>query len=308
MRRYAAFLRPKLFFQPLHIWRKMRRAIRADRGIRLAWGLPVEVNISSGIGYQIWHSGVHDRVVPETIGRLLDPGEHAIDIGANIGQNASMMALATGRSGRVTAFEPGPEAWNLLTRNLKTWAEYDLAPIVAVEKGISSRRGPGRLHSVRDIGGFTLEDCTAADRKPHPPESAETVVELTTLDAFVPEAEEIALVKIDVEGHELAVLEGAEKLLAAHRVRDLLFEDFQPQPSPVTRFLWSAGYTVFYLHPGWRKPKAVRIEEAGKWLVRRNSEPNFLATFNPRRAELRFQAGGWMILRMQAPHSRQSKS
>ena len=81
------------------------------------------------IGIDIINIGTHDRVVPEAIWRLLDSGEQAIDIGANIGQNASIMALKSGPQGHVTAFEPGPEAFRLLSKNVASWQRYQLAPI-----------------------------------------------------------------------------------------------------------------------------------------------------------------------------------
>src|SRR5258708_3175620 len=55
--------------------------------------LPVEFDRRSPVGVDILNLGVYDRVVPEAIYRLSDAGEIALDIGANIRQNASMMAL-----------------------------------------------------------------------------------------------------------------------------------------------------------------------------------------------------------------------
>jgi FkbM family methyltransferase len=294
--------RPEYFFRPSQAWRRLRRdSLFARNEVRLAWGLPVEVYLASHIGHDIWNYGTHDRIVPEAICRLIDPGEQAIDIGANLGQNASMMALAAGRFGRVTAFEPGALAWSILTRNVEKWKDYNLAAIVPVRKGVSSRSGTALLRATEDLGGFTLEDAPPGVLVQGGP-AAE--IELTTLDAFLPEGEKAGLMKIDVEGHELAVLQGAGQVLANQRVRDIVFEDFQPQPSPVTRLLRGAGYSVFYLYPGWFSPKLVGVEESGPLLRQAHSEPNFLATANPQRALARFQPAGWKSLRIQARHIR----
>jgi FkbM family methyltransferase len=293
--------RPEYFLRPSQIWRRMRRAsLSARNEVRLAWGLPVEVHLESHIGEDILNHGIHDRIVPEAICRLLDSGEQAIDVGANVGQNTSMMALAVGQLGRVTAFEPGALAWSILTRNVERWSGYDLAPIDLVRKGVSSRSGTGLLHAANDLGGFTLEDAPPGDGRVLVEGTLGADIELTTLDAFLPEGRKAALMKIDVEGHELAVLEGARQILGEKCIRDIVFEDFQPQPSPVTLLLESAGYTVLYLYSGWRKPWLVTIEECETWERRAHSEPNFLATTDPERAHARFKEAGWKSLRVRA--------
>lgn len=52
----------------------------------------MELDLVSPAGLDFWNVGVYDRIVPEAILRLLDRGETAIDIGANVGQDTSMMA------------------------------------------------------------------------------------------------------------------------------------------------------------------------------------------------------------------------
>src|ERR1035438_5284679 len=114
IRLFEAIRRPEYLFNPRQIWRRLRRhSLCARNAIQLAWGLPVEVDPSSCVGLDVINIGLHDRVVTEAICRLLDPHEVAFDVGANIGQNVSMMALVLGPRGRVVAFEPGPTAWGL---------------------------------------------------------------------------------------------------------------------------------------------------------------------------------------------------
>jgi len=127
---FRALRRPEYYFRPSLLWRRIRRdSLCARNAVQLAWGLPIEVDAKAWIGIDIIKIGTHDRVVPEAIWRLLDSGEQAIDIGANIGQNASIMALKSGPQGHVTAFEPGPEAFRLLSKNVASWQRYQLAPI-----------------------------------------------------------------------------------------------------------------------------------------------------------------------------------
>jgi FkbM family methyltransferase len=293
--------RAEYFWRPSQTWRRFRRkSLLARNEVKLAWGLPVAIDPSGYVGVDILNLGVYDRVVPEAICRLLDPGDLAFDVGANIGQNVSIMALVLGEQGRAIAFEPGQESWRLLTENVAAWEQYQLSPITVVRQAVSSRRGTGWLFESVDLGSFTLEKN--AHGAPHV--AAKTgsgiSVDLTTLDEFTPPGTSIGLIKIDVEGHELSVLEGAARLLHEQCVRDIIFEDFQPQPSPVTMRLQAAGYIVFSLFTAWRKPALLSFEQLAARQSEEFPQVNFLATCEPARARKRFEGAGWKCLRLRA--------
>ena len=295
LRPLQAMLRPEYLLHPSQVWRRLRRHSLCSRNaVRLAWELPVEIDPSSWVGIDVINIGVHDRVVAEAICRLLDSGEDAFDIGANIGQNSSIMALVAGPRGHVVAFEPSPVAWGLLTRNVESWAAYDLAPFTLVRKGVSSKIGEGLLHESLDLGGFSLEDQPPGPPRAAPEGARGISIELTTLDAFAPQPQRIGLIKIDVEGHELAVLRGATRIIGKGLARDIVFEDYLPQPSPVTAHLRAAGYEVFGLFEAWHKPVLLPLG------VLKPSLTNFLATREPDRARARFRSAGWKCLRLRA--------
>jgi FkbM family methyltransferase len=305
VRLWEAIRRPEYLYHPWQIWRRLRRRSLCTRNaVQLAWGLPVELDPKSHVGLDIVNIGVSDKVVAEAICRLSDPEEVAFDIGANIGQNASIMALMVGPRGRVVAFEPGPTAWGMLARNVESWAAYALAPITVVRKGLSSRIGDGLLRESLDLGGFSLEDDAPSEVMIAPEHSRGIKVELTTLDDFFSQSTKIGLIKIDVEGHELAVLEGSTRILGQGLARDIVFEDFCPQPSPVTLFLQAAGYEVLALLPTWRKPMLLTLEQLSKWRRPDYDPPNFLATLDTDRARARFDSPGWKCLRIRAKRKR----
>jgi len=298
MRIFRIFQRPEYFFRPVQIWRRLlRNTLRKRNRIQLAWGLPVELELTAYVGEDIANVGVFDRIVPEAILRLLDRGETAIDIGANIGQNLSIMALAAGPAGMTIGFEPGPESWRLLTTNVERWKDYDLSPITLVRKGASDRAGTAFLHPANDLGGFSLESEPPGPVRPRREGATGVDIEVTTLDEFLPEGTKIGLLKIDVEGHEFQVLKGATRLLEQGRIRDIIFEDYFPQPSPVVLYLQAAGYTVFRLFSAWLGP--VLFEGLG-YPERSAEAPNFLATRDPERARARFRGRGWKCLRVRA--------
>ena len=80
------------------------------------------------------------------------------------------------------------------------------------------------------------------------------------LDALVSETR-IDVMKVDVEGHELAVLKGASALLDRRAIRNIVFEEHGGAKSPVCLYLLSKGYKLFSL--GWRTfgPACGPIEE-----------------------------------------------
>jgi len=263
----------------------------------LAWGLPIRIDPSSLMGIDIVNLGLYDRIVPETICRLLDEGEWALDVGANIGQNASIMALVAGPRGHVIAFEPHPAVWQTLQRNVASWRPYDMAPIDTIQKGLSSSVGNASL--------FEGEEFLSGNQGSASLEAPATVVraheiELTTLDVFLPPDTRIGLAKLDVERHEHAVLLGAELLLKARRLRDLIFEDHHRQPSRVTQLLEAAGYSVFTLHARWHKPCATPYRDVLQHVSKGIGSVNYLATLDVDRVRARFRPAGWQCLNVRA--------
>src|SRR5262249_28289212 len=101
-------------------------------------------------------------------------------------------------------------------------------------------------------------------------------VELVRLDAVVGEDASVGVLKLDVEGHESAVLDGAASLFDRGAIRDVVFEAHDGYPSPVTEKLASAGFTILLPRPRiWGVqlvPIGSRSIDAG-W-----DTPNLLAT------------------------------
>lgn len=88
-------------------------------------------------------------------------------------------------------------------------------------------------------------------------ETRDVTVRLTPIDALgLPP---VGVVKIDVEGHELAVLRGAHRLLASHRPAVIVESEERHHAGgveQVRRFLADLGYKGYYLHRGATHPIA----------------------------------------------------
>ncbi len=139
------------------------------------------------------------------------PGETAVDVGANKGSFLPSLSRAAG-SGRVVAFEPQPALAEYLRRACRA---ARLTNVVVEAAGVSDRAGSLTLH-VPGTGapspGASFEPRVAALSP-----GRDLPVPVVTLDEyFRSEAPRIAAIKVDVEGHELAVLRGAQAVLDRH--------------------------------------------------------------------------------------------
>jgi FkbM family methyltransferase len=255
--------------------------------VALPWNQTIEV-FPDGLGRNVIATGVFDPIVTETIYRLLDRGGVAIDVGANVGYFTNLMAARLGPAGSVLAFEPQPEVFRLLQRNVAQWdADAALAAIAAHPVAISDEPGTGRLAAnttPRHMGLAGLRDPAEAGTPEDLP------VDRAPLDALLQGAQ-VQLIKIDVEGHEHAVLEGAEGLLNERRIRDIVFEDHEAYPTPAMCLLEHQGMTVFTLD---RSIAGLRIHP-----VQQGPAPsvwpgrNYLATLAAERALERLAPKGW---------------
>jgi FkbM family methyltransferase len=148
-----------------------------------------------------WYFGLYEQAEMGFALHLLRPGDLFVDVGANIG---SFTVLAAGAVGaRTLSAEPLPRTFRDLQDNIVLNGIAALASAHRV--GISDKAGTLRFRS--DLDGQLAHVMAEGETG----ESEE--VPVTTLDAFC-EGEAPRLLKIDVEGHELAVLKGGGRVLA----------------------------------------------------------------------------------------------
>ena len=291
------FNKPYYFFRPRQLLTRVSRLL----GIGptdpeqvtsiLPWGLPLTYWPSDIMGSEIARTGVYDICVAEVLWRLAEPGETAVDAGANIGEMSSVLCLRVGPKGRVHSFEPHPHLFQELSANIARWRDSPLTgECLAHEAALSSAEGTADLFMpstfAANRGTATLEspedDATG---------TAHSVL-LTTLDRIFPDSSPIGVLKADVEGHELDLLKGASALLENGRIRDILFEDLRHYPSPVSDHLERFGYTVFDVAQG---PLGLRVAPAAEMTTRSNT-PSYLATLDPARALRLLTAPGYGTL------------
>lgn len=218
--------RPEYLFRPSQIARRLIQSGLSSHStvVRLPWSLPLRVVPSEDIGGTILRMGVYDLPVTETIWRLLRPGGHALDVGANIGYMTSVMAARTTPGGKVTAFEPHPVIATRLRENVRQWTFGREGCSIDVEQVALSDR-PG-IASLITGEAFDQNQGTArlSDEARDPRSRALDVV-TQTLDAVIESDDEIQVMKIDVEGHEASVLRGATGAINRGQIRNVIFEE-----------------------------------------------------------------------------------
>lgn len=172
--------------------------------------------------------GFYEQPMLEALADALRPGDVVVDAGANIGNHTVYFAKVLGC--RVTAFEAVPATAELLTENVLL---NDLSDLVRVEAmALGARRGWARVkdYDETNLGATALE-----------------VIDDGALPVFpleeVVKERPVRLLKIDVEGMERDVLEGARSILAEDRPWVLCEAADHAAYETVKALLADAGYS-----------------------------------------------------------------
>jgi FkbM family methyltransferase len=287
-------VRPQYLFRPTQIVRRVAFELKEPEGeaqTRLPWGPTIAYSPNETIGQALARRGVYDFLLCEVLLRLTDAGETAIDVGANIGHMSSLLATVVGPSGTVVVFEPHPAVFKRLSRNLAEWeARGSMGRFEPHRVALSDRDGTALLATDNfetNQGSATLEQNTVTQAS-----DARDVV-TRRLDGLIEQDRLIGVMKIDVEGHERKVLEGAERMLSSRSIRDILFEEHNTPPSPVTELLERHGYTILRFDEHLFGPVIRPGLSAAR--TKRPEEPSLLATLAPQRARARLDPRGWAI-------------
>lgn len=163
-----------------------------------------------------------------------------LDIGANIGLY-SLLALKNPRSVAVHSFDPDSNTVPFLEANLrhsgsKNWSLHPVAiSTTAGEMVLNKESG----HS----GASTLQSPTFADAM----QESVTAVNQDYLNANIASDNSDILIKIDVEGHELSVLQALEQCTFMPRVREIFaeFDVNMSDPQAVQSWFEHHGFTEF---------------------------------------------------------------
>lgn len=178
-------------------------------------------------------SSQHDKCVHNYLENF--SGGDAIDLGAHIGSMSIHLGSKLGSSGRVVSVEPLEENFKKLNRNIQI---NDLRNVTAIMAACSDRNGTIDIYLDKKGQGGTSSIAQVKGDKRN--------VKTITVDEIVMKTKlkKLKLIKIDVEGAEVAVLLGAKKTLKEYSP-DLLFESNSPEELiKISTALQSLGYYI----------------------------------------------------------------
>jgi FkbM family methyltransferase len=211
--------------------------------------------------------GAYEPLESLIVSKTVQPGDVALDLGANVGFYTAQLDRLVQPGGEVHAFEPGEGTFAKLEQTKK---------LLRLERAKLHQQAIGEAVGEAD---FWSSNCgnDAAQKSTHTPALARELrhhrVPLTTLDALAAElgvrAKKIAFVKCDIEGAEPAMLRGAKKLLNSENPpvwlmehnREALVEHGASSADLLKSF---SGSEIYFVPLCW-PPSLMSVPQAKKW-------------------------------------------
>jgi FkbM family methyltransferase len=205
----------------------------------------IRTSYLDGFSNELLYRDAYEQYETKSFEQSVTKGMTVVDIGANVGYYTLLAAKLSGNKGKVYAFEPEPDNYALLVRNIELNNYGNVTP---VKMAISSRVGEAQLYINKETGAHGF----FPDREGV---IGVTTVKTTSLDEYFKGKEyPINIIKIDVEGSELAVLTGMQNII--RRNKNLkIFTEFWPLglekcgslPRKYWDKLFESGFKFIYL-------------------------------------------------------------
>lgn len=212
--------------------------------VRTRHGVMLFSRTDSVVGRSLDYYGEYFEQEAALFRQCLRPGDTAVDVGANIGAHTVALARAVGPAGRVLAFEPVWQNYQLLCANLAlnglSWVDGLLA--AAGSRDDLLHLGDVDTTAEGNFGALSL-DALPGERP----------VPLHRLDSVVRQ-ERVRLIKIDVEGMEAEVLDGARALIARSRPALYVENDRPDKSRALILRLQELGYACHWYLPAFHNP------------------------------------------------------
>ena len=188
------------------------------------------------VGKSLHHYGEFSDAEVELMKQLIKPGNTVLDVGANFGALTLPMAQLVGGHGLVYAFEPQPQIYDLLYRNIK---QNELENVVLYNCAVGSSCGDISIPNLESTGSHNYSGVSIG--------SGDMTAKLMIIDSLL--LENVNFIKIDVEGFEREVIKGARETIK--RCRPFLYvENDRPENSSrLISDIVDLGYRLYWHRP-----------------------------------------------------------
>ena len=207
----------------------------------LASGVNVGVDLTDRVQRLMW-GGAYEPHVTKCLSALLRPGDTFVDIGAHIGFFSLLGCSLVGPSGKVYAFEANSNLFKKLQINASKYSWLE-----AISRAVWSESGRMSFSDPHQPGETGWGKLTSIRNEGH-----EVPVEAVSLDEWHVSAgsPSIRAIKIDAEGSEPFILEGARRVIASNRpiliieLNDELLREVGKSREVVISSLRGQGYVI----------------------------------------------------------------
>ncbi len=196
-------------------------------------GITYELDLNELIDSNIYMSSCFEPELTNAIKVLTKPGDTILDIGANIGCHTLQFSKLVGHEGKVFAFEPTGYAYNKIRRNVELNCHFS-NNITLEKKAVSDTSAKDQI--IHFKSSWLLFG--------HQTQIHEEVVDIVTVDDYVRQKglEQIDIIKIDVDGFEPEVLEGAMNVIKTYKPILLLEINNTQKLECILEFLMNMNY------------------------------------------------------------------
>lgn len=194
---------------------------------------------------------IYEEYETEFLKKIIKNGNIVLDVGANIGYWTLIFAKLVGDKGKVFAFEPDPENYRLLLKNI---AANQVRNTIPIQKAVSNHNGKTTLFQSSDNkGDHRINDFYVFDGDD---QRKKIEIECVTLDSVFKE-QRIDFVKMDIQGAEMLAIDGMTEILSRNPTMSLLIE-FWPfaieksgfSPREFIERILQFGFSIFSLEKG----------------------------------------------------------
>lgn len=208
---------------------KIAKFLLPEEGIIEVGKYRMIINPKEDLGLYFGYESVEPEVI-YTLKRLLREGDIFFDVGAYKGYYSLLASELVGERGKVIAFEPYKEAFEILLKNIRL---NGITNIIAENVALSDFEGAGKFVPA-GIGSHLG--------------NGNQIIKVKTLDNVVNTLKIVPdIIKIDVEGAEYSVLRGAKNVLKHYRPT-LIIEIHRSADFQLFNYLTSLGYNIGLLN------------------------------------------------------------